>query len=93
MGNTQVLPTESVTSQILRALENPKYVWRTISGLEKETQLPTEQIVTTLTTLPEDILVIGRGSGGKKLYTTREHYRKAQSWAGKLLSALSDSVK
>ena len=31
------------STKVLQASTNPKYVWRTISGLEQETQLPREE--------------------------------------------------
>ena len=83
----------SMQSKVLKALENPEYVWRTVSGLEKETKLPRAEILATLEDLPEDALVRSLGRNGVRVYSTREHYRKTQSFVGRLISVLSGQVK
>lgn len=87
------LKTDPEAARILEALENPNYVWRTVDGLSKETNVPRTKVQLTLRRIPRSNMVISRSATGKKLYSTRQHYRKTQSWGGRLLSVLSDQVK
>jgi hypothetical protein len=93
MSSPSNIEETSADRQVLKALENPEYVWRTIAGLERETKLPRKEIVSVLRHLPEDSLVTSKTRDGKRVYSTRRHYRKTQSFLGRLVSVLSNSVK
>lgn len=88
MGRATGMNLESIT----RALEDPKYVWRTPEGLSKDTGLPAPAVLTMLAQIPHDVLVSTTGPQGH-LYTTRRHYNQRQSFFGKLLSAMSGKLK
>ena len=82
-----------VSGRVLEALSNPKYVWRTLVGLQKETDLPKEVLLEVLDGMRDDSLVTSRGRDGKAVYTTRDHYQKTQSVLGKIVSVLSGEIK
>jgi hypothetical protein len=83
---------EGTKEEVLKALENPKYVWRTTHGISSDTKLPEDTVAAALSRLSPDILVTTVGRQGR-LYTTRDHYDKTQSFWGKLLSAVSGTLK
>ena len=81
-------------AKVIKALENPKYDWRTIDGIVKDTGLSKEAVIEILRTLEE--LVIRSSipaKDGRLLYTTRDHYSKTQSFLTRSLTALSGSIK
>jgi hypothetical protein len=80
--------------QVVRALENPKYDWRTIDGVSKETGIDPPQVSLILKSLPKIIDVVqSSDKSGRLLFTTRNHYNKRQNVANRLLSAFSDRIK
>ena len=92
MGSTFDLAGSTESTQVLRALENPKYVWRTVDGLSREVGLPKRQITDVLSHIPSDVLVTTRSRKGQ-LFSTRRHYTQRQSTLSKILSVLTDSLK
>ena len=89
MSNSQTIDDQT-KSIVLKALENPSYVWRTVAGLKNETNLSQRDVLRALREIPKDNLVVSYKSDGKKVYSTREHYRKTQSLAGKILGAIAN---
>ena len=79
--------------RILDALENPKYQWRTLDGLSKETGLAQEEISQTLTGALSTQAVTTYDKSGRVLYTTRRHYYSTQPFVNRLLTALSDRIR
>jgi hypothetical protein len=58
--------TDDATRQVITALGNPKYTWRTIAGIEEGTSLGKQQIMTSINWLVENHLVTeARGQQGK----------------------------
>jgi hypothetical protein len=59
---------------VVRALEDPRYEWRTVEGLAEETGLPTDNLRKIVEDLNGEIV---RSSipdeSGRALYTTRKH--------------------
>ena len=84
---------QTSSGKVLEALSNPNYVWRTLGGLEKETELPKDVLLQVLEGMRDDSLVTSRGRNGNIVYTTRDHYNKTQSIFGKIVSALSGEIK
>lgn len=82
---------------VLRALENPKYNWRTIKGIAAETGLDealVTQIVRGLSMVSGQIVQSSvPDSEGRPLFTTRKHYYESSSLANRLLSVFSDRIK
>jgi len=77
---------------VIQALENPKYDWRTVRGLARETGLSDEDIEKILGTIT-GLLVRTWDEDGKPLFTTRAHYDQRQSLGHKILSAIADTVR
>lgn len=87
---TQTLSDES--KKVLTALNNKDFVWRTVDGVVKETELPEPVVLTVLNSLPPSILVRTTGKQGQ-LYTTRDHYYSSQSFLGRFLTAATGQFK
>ena len=92
IANMPDLADGSESTQVLHALENPKYVWRTVDGLAREVGLPKGRITDVLSHIPSNVLVTTRSRKGQ-LFSTRRHYTQRQSTLSKILSVLSDSLK
>ena len=66
--------------QIIKALENPEWEWRTVKGVADETGLPPDEIVEILEGSPAEIIRSEvPDARGRALYTTRRHYTRTQS--------------
>lgn len=83
----------NLRDQIIRALEDNRYEWRTIDGIVGQINVPAARVQQILETLKH---VVVRSSVpdemGRSLYTTRKHYRETQSIGSRFLAALSDKV-
>ena len=75
--------------QLLKALENSKYKWRTLNGISKETGLDV-QIVKDRIDKHLDIIIKSSipSENGEDLYTTRSHYRNKSSFLEKIKSSI-----
>jgi hypothetical protein len=82
---------------VLRALENPKYDWRTIDGVSEETGLPPYKVAQIVQLLPNVNVEVVRSSvpdkHGRPLFTTRNHYSRRRTFVNRLLTALSDRIR
>lgn len=79
--------------QIKRALENPKYRYRTIEGVIKETHVTFHDLNKVLSEHPEEFVVLHRkSSDGQKLITTRKHYKEKASLQEKVMGAVLNRV-
>jgi hypothetical protein len=80
-----------LSTAILRALEDSRYDWRTVSGLARSTGV-TEREVKKVLDAMRNQLVSATADDGRILYTTRSHYEKTHGIRDKILSALADRV-
>jgi len=79
---------------IAGTLANPKYKWRTIDGIVKETGLDHVTVVSSMSAHEDLIIKSSIPSGdGKDLFTTREHYRKKRSPWQAIASAITNKVE
>lgn len=79
--------------KIIEALENDRYVWRTIDGIIKDTGLDADTIWAVLDDPTTDLVVSSfPDERGRGLYTTRRHYRVKRSVGWRLLGAIADKV-
>ena len=79
--------------QVIAALEDSRYEWRTITGVAKQTGLPVAQVRKIITKQLQDVVrAAATDESGRNLYTTRRHYRSTQGLGMRLLSALADRV-
>lgn len=68
--------TKEQKDAVIRALENPKYRWRTISGVAGDTGLPREIIGRIIEASGEEIVRSSVPSKTREsLYTTRRQFR------------------
>lgn len=76
---------------VKRALENPKYRWRTIDGVARETHLAEPVITDAMRELGSVIStkkrIDRRGKKWVPLYTTRDHFIQCASFGEKLKGA------
>ena len=82
--------------KVVRALENPRWDWRTIDGISEETGIDSRQVALILTFLPNVVDVVQSSKSdkfGRVLFTTRNHYIKSQNIANRILSAFSDRIR
>ena len=80
--------------KIRRALENPKYKWRTLEGIVKETAYPTITIVSSLSAHADQVIKSTIPStDGHDLYTTRDHYREKSTIWDRIESAITNKVQ
>jgi len=82
--------------EVVRALENPKYDWRTIDGIAEETGIDPFQVSQILRFLPNVVDIVQSSvpdKFGRPLFTTRNHYKKTQNVASRFLSVFSDRIR
>jgi len=82
--------------KVVRALENPKWDWRTIDGISEETGIDPHQVALILTFFPNVVDIVQSSvpdKRGRTLYTTRNHYNQRQTIANRILSAFSDRIR
>jgi len=81
--------------RVVRALENPKYNWRTIEGISEETGIDVHQVAQILQFLPNKVDLVRSvdRSGRRQLFTTRNHYNRTQNVLNRILSTFSDRIK
>lgn len=77
---------------VLAALENPRYQWRTIGGVAKETGVGVEKVLDILT--GSDVVVRSSvpSKSGDALFTTRARFRDSASFAQKLRGAFTNRL-
>jgi hypothetical protein len=92
-GNRKGSGVAELSDRIVRALEDPRYDWRTIEGVANETSISPATVQEVLENLKQEVL---RSSipdeSGRNLFTTRRHYRQTHGLGARFLAALSDKV-
>ena len=76
--------------KILKALEDPKYKWRTVRGVSTATGIDPVTVVNSMSNHPHIIIQSAiPTASGEELFTTRNHYReKSSTW-----ELISNSIK
>lgn len=78
---------------IKNAMENPKYTYRTITGISKEAGVSVDSVARAIKEHPEEIVLLHRkGKNGEFLVTTRDHYKRKASLREKIMGALINRV-
>jgi hypothetical protein len=96
-ANEDIIITDE-ENKILCTLENPRYKWRTVSGISAETLLSNSTVSGSIEHLSTEGLIITASSTssitGESLYTSKERYvtSRAYRW-NRFLSVLSDEIK
>lgn len=83
-------PTADVARvQIIKALNNGRFVARTLGGISKETSIDRSLLIQYLRADPElkaQVKVLPRRTrDGKLLVTTKDHFRKSASFSDKFI--------
>ena len=93
MSDNEQARDPNLKATVVRALEVPRYEWRTVEGIAEQTGLPAADLPQILKQLNGEIVRSSSADDlGRALYTTRKHYRETQSLGTRILSALSDKV-
>lgn len=73
--------------KLIRALEDPKWDWRTAEGLAKDTGFSPEQVAYLVKSDP-DTFIRSRvpDKDGRPLYSTRDHYAQKRGFLDRLRS-------
>ena len=89
--STEITP--ATRNAVLNALEDDRYVWRTIDGIAKDTGLDSDTIWVILDDPATELLISSYpDERGRGLYTTRRHYKSKRSVGWRLLGAIADKV-
>jgi hypothetical protein len=82
---------DETEEKVLKALENPKFRWRTIRGIAKETEISPE-IIRTVVTMKSDRVVMASvpNTKGEALFTSRNQRRSQAGTWGRIVSALKN---
>jgi hypothetical protein len=79
-------------SQVINALENPNYKWRTISGIARETGI-NPQTITSIVAVSDKVVKSSRQSiDGQDLFTTRSRFNAIASSGEKLIGAIKNRL-
>jgi predicted transcriptional regulator len=81
MNNSKAFKLEKFEGEIIKALEDDRFKWRTVHGIAKQTQLEPQLVMDTLANLSQKGIVIrsSRSEDGAQLFTTRSYYKKVAS--------------
>jgi len=75
--------TKFYSHEVLAALESPRFKWRTIKGISKETGFEPSRIRSALRYLANQGIAIRSSAldpSGAELYTTRKHFKQRASF-------------
>jgi hypothetical protein len=87
-------PKTDKWTQLKTALENPKYEWRTVRGLIRETGLDESELLAEMKAHEGQIIRSSiPNKRGEDLFTTRDHYRKKASIWERLNSSIQMKVR
>lgn len=76
---------------VIKALESPKYRWRTVKGIAKEARLSENVVLTTVNNLRKTGNVVRSrvtSDTGEELFTTRKRFKESAPFSARLLAAL-----
>jgi hypothetical protein len=86
-------PKAPEENAVFRALENPKYKWRTITGISKETNVPPDQVLAIVTRFKEYIAKSAvQSQAGQDLYALRSKFIREESSIKKLIGAIKNRI-
>lgn len=96
MSNDQYsaeLSLSDVYPKVRTALENPKYKYRTVSGIAKELKIGQDVVARALRENPGDLVVLyRRGQNGEQLFTTRQHYKNNTSIIERVMGTMMSRI-
>ena len=82
---------QSDEEKLKTAFNNPKYKWRTVRGVEKETGIARDKVTGYISTNGDNIVKSSsRNLKGEQLYTSRRKYRDKAGVFVRLSSAMKN---
>jgi hypothetical protein len=78
--------------KIRSAIRQSENVWRTATGLAKETGIPLETVLTLLETSGAFLRAYHTNHQGQSVFTTKEKYLADLPWTRRLLDLLANKV-
>jgi hypothetical protein len=77
--------------KIVEALENDRYIWRTVDGIVKDTGLSKVTVENAVQWDDEVDAIVASypDNKGRTLYTTRRHYQKKRPFGWRVLGAIA----
>ena len=82
-NSSEALP---VGDRIMDALEDPRWDWRTVDGISRDTGIPPDEVLAFLTRSGGTVVrSVARDRRGRALFTTRKRYRESHSLLERLL--------
>lgn len=79
--------------KVLKALENPRYRWRTVRGIAAETHLEEDMVLWVLDDAEDVVKSAVPGPNGADLFTTRENYLKKANLFERIRSAVTNRLE
>ncbi|AZP12183.1 hypothetical protein [Undibacterium parvum] len=77
--------------KIQTALENPKFMWRTISGISNETKVSTDTVRKVIVSKGDRVVMSSvPNTKGESLFASREKHRQQTSPFKRLISAFKN---
>lgn len=89
-------PLSPEASDIISALENPQYNWRTIKGVVEETGLDFERVYNALISPELQSIIVhprSRDQAGRDLYSTRGHYMRTRGIVNRFLDSAAGIIR
>jgi len=84
---------EEIKSKVLEALGDPKYKWRTVTGIAEETHVDSEIVRRILEEAESVVRSAVPGPRGEDLFTTRENYLLKASVFEKIRSYVTNRLE
>ena len=84
------MPHDEAVEALVRALEDKRFRWRTLSGLAEQSGLAQEEVTRVLTDLKKAGVVIRSdvpAATGEELFTTRQHFEASAPLGARLSAA------
>jgi hypothetical protein len=80
-------------AEVMSALENKKYRWRTVRGVAKELKASDNEVLALIQQHGDEIIKSSvPAETGEDLFSTRRHYRANASPYAKITSSLTQAV-
>jgi len=79
--------------KVINALEDDRYVWRTVEGIAKDTGLSEAAVEAALRDYDIDVITASYRDGqGRALFTTRRHYQEKRPFGWRVLGAIAGKI-
>jgi len=84
---------QELKQKVFEALDNPKYKWRTIGGISRETGIAFETVYYTVYKYRDEVVGSAVSSDtNEPLFTTRENWFRHATWLDKIRAGFRNSL-